>query len=133
MYCTTCESFLALHGDDRAGIRAVEANYGTETARVVYDPEEIERKELPEALSGYGYTLGFRDGTPTDDDGREHVRTDAHARSVSNVRQWPSTTRGRTSAAACGRPPASIGTRDCISSSSDGSAPVAMSGFGPER
>lgn len=67
MHCTTCEAFLGLRGDDRVGIHAVEANYGTETARVVYDSAEIEREELPEALSGYGYTLRFRDATSTDD------------------------------------------------------------------
>ncbi|WP_435075209.1 heavy metal translocating P-type ATPase [Halorubrum sp. HHNYT27] len=67
MHCTTCETFLGLRGDDRAGVQTVEANYGSETARVVYDPAEIERAELPEALSGYGYALRFRDGTPTDD------------------------------------------------------------------
>jgi Cu2+-exporting ATPase len=67
MHCTTCEAFLGLRGDDRPGIHAVEANYGTETARVVYDPAEIERGALPGALSGYGYTLRFRDETPTGD------------------------------------------------------------------
>jgi len=50
MHCTTCETFLGLRGDDCPRVRAVEANYGTETARVVYDREEIERAELPEAL-----------------------------------------------------------------------------------
>ena len=68
MHCTTCEAFLGLQGDDRAGIQTVEANYGTETARVVYDPKEIEREALPGALSGYGYTLRFQDETPIDDD-----------------------------------------------------------------
>ncbi|WP_123620577.1 cation-translocating P-type ATPase [Halorubrum sp. CSM-61] len=67
MHCTTCEAFLGVRGDDCPGVRAVEANYGTETARVVYDPEEIERAELPESLSGYGYTLRFRDGAGTDE------------------------------------------------------------------
>jgi len=68
MHCTTCETFLGLRGDDCRGVHAVEANYGTETARVVYDPEEIERAELTDALTGYGYALWFRDGTPMDDD-----------------------------------------------------------------
>ncbi|PAU82892.1 heavy metal translocating P-type ATPase [Halorubrum salipaludis] len=65
MHCTTCETFLGLRGDDCRGVRAVEANYGTETARVVYDPAEIDRDELPEALSGYGYALRFRNGSET--------------------------------------------------------------------
>jgi len=65
MHCTTCETFLGLRGDDRRGVHAVEANYGTETARVVYDPTAIDREELPAALSGHGYTLRFPEGTPT--------------------------------------------------------------------
>ncbi|WP_144799003.1 heavy metal translocating P-type ATPase [Halorubrum depositum] len=69
MHCTTCEAFLGLRADDRPGVRAVEANYGTETARVVYDTETIERGELPAALSGYGYALRFREGTPTENGG----------------------------------------------------------------
>ncbi|WP_128906399.1 heavy metal translocating P-type ATPase [Halorubrum amylolyticum] len=68
MHCTTCETFLGLRGDDCRGVRSVEANYGTETARVVYDPEAIERGELPTTLSGYGYTLRFRDGSATGGD-----------------------------------------------------------------
>ena len=68
MHCTTCETFLGLRGDDCPGVLAVEANYGTETARVVYDPDEIGREELPEALSGYGYALRFRDGSEQDGD-----------------------------------------------------------------
>ena len=68
MHCTACETFLGLRGDDCPGVLAVEANYGTETARVVYDPDEIGREELPEALSGYGYALRFRDGSEPDGD-----------------------------------------------------------------
>ncbi|QHS17465.1 cation-translocating P-type ATPase [haloarchaeon 3A1-DGR] len=67
MHCTTCEAFLRLRGDDVAGVHAVQANYGTETARVVYDPDEIDREALPEALSGYGYALRFMEGERTTD------------------------------------------------------------------
>ncbi|OYR43547.1 cation-translocating P-type ATPase [Halorubrum sp. Hd13] len=73
MHCTTCETFLGLRGDDRRGVHAVEANYGTETARVVYDPEAIDREELPAALSGYGYALRFREGTPTEGGAETHA------------------------------------------------------------
>jgi Cu2+-exporting ATPase len=61
MHCTTCESFVGLTGESHDGVAAVEASYATDTARVVYDPDAIESDELPDALSGYGYSAGFRD------------------------------------------------------------------------
>ena len=61
MHCTTCEAFVGLRGDDIDGIYAVEANYATETARICYDPDLIDETELPELLSGYGYTARFRE------------------------------------------------------------------------
>ncbi|SDQ43985.1 heavy metal translocating P-type ATPase [Natronobacterium texcoconense] len=66
MHCSTCEGFLSILGEEEAGIHAVEASYATDTARVVYDPDEVTLEELPERLSGYGYTTYFRD---EDDDG----------------------------------------------------------------
>jgi Cu2+-exporting ATPase len=68
MHCTTCEAFLGLRADDIEGVYALDANYAMETARVVYDPEAIAREELPEALSGHGYTARFREA---DDRGRD--------------------------------------------------------------
>ncbi|GAB7120184.1 heavy metal translocating P-type ATPase [Natrinema sp. JCM 9743] len=62
MHCSTCEGFVSLLGEDEPGILTVEASYATDTARVVYDPERLERADLPETLSGYGYEARFRDG-----------------------------------------------------------------------
>jgi len=67
MHCTTCEAYLSLRGDDVEGVHAIEANYGTETARVVYDPDAIEETTLPEKLSAHGYQ--FR--PPDDADGSD--------------------------------------------------------------
>jgi Cu2+-exporting ATPase len=61
MHCTTCEAFLSLRGEECAGVHAVDANYGTGTARVDYDPDRIDESDLPDRLSGYGYALRFRD------------------------------------------------------------------------
>jgi len=66
MHCTTCESFLGLRGDRTDGVHAVEANYGVETARVVYDPATVAEEALPELLSGYGYALRFPDADDRD-------------------------------------------------------------------
>ena len=81
MHCSTCETFLGLRGDDVDGVYAFEANYALETARVVYDPGAIPRSDLPEALSGRGYAVRFRDA---DDDGRDR---DARARQRNTVRR----------------------------------------------
>ncbi|WP_455448361.1 heavy metal translocating P-type ATPase [Natrinema thermotolerans] len=62
MHCSTCEGFVSLLGEDEPGILTVEASYATDTARVVYDPDRLERADLPERLSGYGYEARFRDG-----------------------------------------------------------------------
>lgn len=63
MHCTTCEVFLAIRGNRVEGIYDVDTNYATETARVRYDPERIDRDELPEQLSGSGYTASFREAS----------------------------------------------------------------------
>ena len=75
MHCATCDVFLALRGERIDGIHWVEANYGVETARVVYDPAAIAEDDLPETLSGYGYTVRFREETD-----RTGVDRDARAR-----------------------------------------------------
>jgi Cu2+-exporting ATPase len=68
MHCTTCESFVALRGEAHDGVASVEASYATDTARVRYDSDVIDKTELPEAVSGYGYQANFRD--IGDDSGR---------------------------------------------------------------
>ncbi|CAI50241.1 P-type transport ATPase (probable substrate copper/metal cation) [Natronomonas pharaonis DSM 2160] len=67
MHCTTCEAFLGIRADAVDGVYSIEANYATETARVRYDPDRIDEADLPERLSGYGYTARFRSPAETDD------------------------------------------------------------------
>ena len=67
MHCTTCEAFLEGRASTVDGIHAVEASYATDTVRVRYDPAVHSQNELPELLSGYGYTAGDRSDTSTDD------------------------------------------------------------------
>jgi Cu2+-exporting ATPase len=66
MHCTTCESFIALRGESAEGISSVETSYATDTARVRYDPDQIDPERLPTVLSGYGYTAQFRDESTSD-------------------------------------------------------------------
>ncbi len=60
MHCATCEAFLATRGESIDGAVSVEASYATDTLRVRYDPERVDRADLPGALSGYGYTAWLR-------------------------------------------------------------------------
>ncbi len=71
MHCSTCEGFLGLLGEREAGILGLEANYATDTARVVYDPDVVTLEELPERVSGHGYSARF-----PDEDGNERRRDD---------------------------------------------------------
>lgn len=56
MHCSACEVFLESRAEKREGVLRTEASYASEMAKVVYDPEEISRDELPDTLSGFGYT-----------------------------------------------------------------------------
>ncbi len=68
MHCTTCEAFIEGRANTDDGIYAVEASYATDTVRVRYDPDVLDEAEIPELLSGYGYTAGKRsDGRPDGD------------------------------------------------------------------
>ncbi len=60
MHCTTCEAFLALRGESTDGIESVDASYATETVRVIYDPEQLTRTTVADALTGYGYSAATR-------------------------------------------------------------------------
>ncbi|MEY7850425.1 heavy metal translocating P-type ATPase [Natrarchaeobius sp. A-rgal3] len=66
MHCSTCEAFLEATASSAEGVLAVEASYATETVRVAYDPDRLETDDLPELVSGYGYTARER-GTEADD------------------------------------------------------------------
>jgi Cu2+-exporting ATPase len=74
MHCTTCEAFLEGRGGLEDGVHDIEASYATDTVRIRYDPEQIEESELPELLSGYGYTAESRAGGPSNQETNEAVK-----------------------------------------------------------
>ncbi len=63
MHCSTCEGFVSLLGEDEPGILTVEASYATDTARIVYDPDRLERADLPETLSATATRRGSATAT----------------------------------------------------------------------
>ncbi|GAB3672994.1 heavy metal translocating P-type ATPase [Halopiger thermotolerans] len=74
MHCSTCEAFLESMAEREDGVHGAAASYATDTIRIVYDPEQLSADELPELVSGYGYTASERttdgtDGGSGSDDG----------------------------------------------------------------
>ncbi len=70
MHCSTCEAFLETTAEREDGVHGVTASYATDTIRIVYDPDELAADELPDLVSGYGYTASDRssaDDTDADD------------------------------------------------------------------
>lgn len=61
MHCGSCEVFIESLAAAEDGIGGAEANYVTETARVDYDPEEVDEETVIDRLSGRGYTAYRRD------------------------------------------------------------------------
>ncbi|AEH36566.1 heavy metal translocating P-type ATPase [Halopiger xanaduensis SH-6] len=72
MHCSTCEAFLESVAEREAGVLGAAASYATDTIRIVYDPDRLAADDLPEIVSGYGYTATDRSGADSDasdDDG----------------------------------------------------------------
>jgi heavy metal translocating P-type ATPase len=61
MHNGTCEGFLESVAEGRDGVVEASASYVTETVRVEYDPERVDRSELREALTTVGYTATPRE------------------------------------------------------------------------
>ncbi|ELY71542.1 heavy metal translocating P-type ATPase [Natrinema versiforme] len=71
MHCSTCEAFLEATAEREAGILGATASYATDTIRIAYDPDRITAADLPDLVSGHGYTATDRsadaDAEGTDD------------------------------------------------------------------
>jgi Cu2+-exporting ATPase len=70
MHCATCELFLESTATDHDGITGAAASYATDTMKLVYDPERLSEEELPDIVSGMGYSARERtvDTEPESDD-----------------------------------------------------------------
>lgn len=72
MHCSTCEAFLEATAEREAGILGATASYATDTIRIAYDPDRIPAADLPDLVSGHGYTATDRSADASDretDDG----------------------------------------------------------------
>ncbi|WP_226480977.1 heavy metal translocating P-type ATPase [Natrinema amylolyticum] len=60
MHCATCEAFLEATAEGEDGVLGATASYATDTIRIVYDPDRLAADDLPDLVSGYGYTAADR-------------------------------------------------------------------------
>ncbi|AGN00673.1 cation-transporting ATPase [Salinarchaeum sp. Harcht-Bsk1] len=61
MHCATCEAFLESRATSADGVAAAAASYPTETLKVTYDPEAVERDALPGVVDALGYEASHRE------------------------------------------------------------------------
>jgi Cu2+-exporting ATPase len=57
MHCATCELFLESRATDHEAVLAAAASYPAGLLKVVYDPEQIDRDQLPGIVDGLGYRV----------------------------------------------------------------------------
>lgn len=63
MHCASCAVIIEKVLKEQRGVLKAEANYGTEQARVTFDPALILLPQMSSAISQYGYALSARDNT----------------------------------------------------------------------
>ncbi|MBP9751352.1 MAG: cadmium-translocating P-type ATPase [Candidatus Moranbacteria bacterium] len=57
MHCASCASIIEKTFRKTDGVVSAEVNYGTETAKVVFDSEKTDPKRLSETIEPFGYSL----------------------------------------------------------------------------
>ncbi|MFV0514802.1 MAG: heavy metal translocating P-type ATPase [Jhaorihella sp.] len=60
MHCSSCEMLIDRMADRIGALLSVRSNYATATARVVYDPEQVNENDLPRLLGRSGYKVSLR-------------------------------------------------------------------------
>ncbi|GJL83872.1 MAG: copper-translocating P-type ATPase [marine bacterium B5-7] len=59
MHCSSCELLIERHALKIPGVVAAKTNYATATAKIVYDPEQVNESDLPGLISRSGYNARF--------------------------------------------------------------------------
>ncbi|MDZ7688905.1 MAG: cation-translocating P-type ATPase [Halobacteriales archaeon] len=70
MHCTACEIFVENTAERHDGVESVSASYPTETVRLGYDDEKVGEEDLPDVVSGAGYTASHK----YDEEARKEAR-----------------------------------------------------------
>ena len=57
MHCASCSSVIEKTLNKVAGVQSVEVNYGTEKAKVSFDPSKTNPHDLSKRIEKFGYSL----------------------------------------------------------------------------
>ncbi len=57
MHCASCAGIIERTFKKKPGVTAAQVNYGTETAKVSFDPQHVTSDELSKSIEPLGYTL----------------------------------------------------------------------------
>jgi Cu2+-exporting ATPase/Cu+-exporting ATPase len=63
MHCASCAAVIEKTLRQRAGVSAAEVNYGTETAKVSYDDEQLKPGDFSRVIEPLGYALVTEEGS----------------------------------------------------------------------
>lgn len=75
MHCASCEFLIGKLALKHPGVLDVASSYATATAKIVYDPAQVQEAELPRLLSRHGYRARLRgEPAPEDDEGLDLLR-----------------------------------------------------------
>jgi len=74
MHCATCESFIESLSRQQEGIYKSEASYASELVKIYYDPDRLDKNELPKLISKMGYSAHQMDSYIGDDEFLTKIR-----------------------------------------------------------
>ncbi len=72
MHCASCAAVIEKTLRKRAGVSAVEVNYGNESAKVSFDEAQVQPEELAKLVEPLGYTLKIEERRQAHDHGGEN-------------------------------------------------------------
>ncbi|MBZ0142483.1 MAG: cation transporter, partial [Rhodocyclaceae bacterium] len=75
MHCASCEFLIGKLALKHPGVFDVASSYATATARIAYDPAQVQEAELPALLSRHGYRARLRgEPAPEHEEGLDLLR-----------------------------------------------------------
>ncbi len=72
MHCASCASIIKRKLEKLEGVKSCSVNYGTEKARVEYDPQKVDITKMNREIDKYGYSL------VSNNTGMQHSSHDGH-------------------------------------------------------
>lgn len=69
MHCASCASVIERTLKDKPGVEKIDVNFGTEKAKIIFNPEATNISALSQAIEPLGYSLKEERSSPTGKDG----------------------------------------------------------------